>query len=328
MPYGQDARIGIAFQNSWGDPVTDIDSFYAMPFLSESISPDVPELLSENMEGRFDEGEAYAGPRNVGGTISNESQPVTVGVMLKAIMGDPTTSVDSVAAGTIYSHVFQPRTSDYSDNAVGDPMTVYKNLADGGQVPMYNNAVATRLELAIANGEFLTAALNLTGGKVGSKVASQNLAEATGKKWTWDLSSLELGGAANLDFADITVIIDEQASARWTLQNTRDPDRVKRDARRQIRINGTIKFVDQTEYDLFLASTTQQLIATLTGTTEIRSGYYDVLKIDVPAFKYLAYPVEFTDPAELMISFEGKGDYHTGSATSIEVTLTNTQAAF
>ena len=51
MPYGQDARIGLGFQNSHGTEVTDIGSFYLMPFLSESVTPDVPELLSQNMEG-------------------------------------------------------------------------------------------------------------------------------------------------------------------------------------------------------------------------------------------------------------------------------------
>ena len=131
-----------------------------------------------------------------------------------------------------------------------------------------------------------------------------------------------------MDFASIQVIVDEQASPRWTLQTSRDPARVKRDGRRQVRVNGTIKFEDQTEYDLFLAQTEQQLLMTLTGTVEIRSGYYDVVHVDVPSFKYLAYPVNFADPSELIVSFEGKANYNTGSSTSIEITLTSTQDQF
>jgi len=325
MPYGQNAKVGLAFQNSHGDAVTDIGSFYTMPFLSEAVTPDVPELLSLNMEGRFDEGEAYSGARNVAGTISNESQPETLGFMLKAICGSDTTVSNSTALGEFWDHTFQPRTSDFDTNVIGQPITMHKNLADGGQVPVYQDLVATRLEIAVANGEFLTAALALTGGVVGTKVASQTLTAAIGKKWTWDVTSIELGGSANTEFADVTVIIDEQATPRWTLKTSKDPARVKRDAKRQIRINGTVKFTDQTEYDLFLASTAQEFKMTMNGTVEIRSGYYDVLGIDVPAFKYLAYPVEFSDPAELMVAFSGKADYHTGSGTSIEITLTNTR---
>lgn len=323
MPYGQDAVLGIAFQNSHGT-VASVNSFYPMPFLSESLSPAYPELLSENMEGRFDEGEGYSGARNVGGTLSMEAQPITVGVLLKAMFGDPS----SVTSDSHYTHTFKPRTGDFDVNVIANPLTVYKNLADGGQVPLYRDLVATRLELSVANGEFLTAGVDLTGGVVETKTTSANIGVAVGKKWTWDVSSVELGGAANTDFADLTVTVDEQASTRHVLQTSRDPARVKRDGRRQVRVNGTVRFSDQTEYDLFLAQTTQELKLTLTGTVEIQSGYYDVLGIDIPAFKYLAYPVEFADPSELQVSFEGKGDYHTGSGTSIAFTLVNTQATF
>ncbi len=328
MPYGQDAKIGLGFQNSHGTPVTDIGSFYLMPFLSESVSPDVPELLSQNMEGRFDEGEAFSGARNVGGTISNESQPVTVGVLMKAIFGDPVTVSNSTALGEFWNHTFKPRTSDFDVNVTGNPMTMHKNLADGGQVPVYQDLVCTRLELSINNGEFLMAAAAFTGGVVASKQTSDTIAAATGKKWTWDVTSIELGGVANTDFADIQIIVDEQASARWVLKTSKDPDRVKRDARRQVRVNGTIKFNDQTEYDLFLASTSQELKLTMQGTVEIRSGFFDAIGVDIPAFKYLAYPIEFSDPAELQVRFDGKADYHVGSGTSIEFTLQNTQQNF
>lgn len=327
MPYGQDSKLGIAFQNSWGT-AADVGSMYTMPFLSENISPEVPELLSANMEGRYDEGEAYSGPRNVGGTLVTESQPVTLGVMLKAVFGEPTTTTDSVAAGTFYSHSFKPRTADFDTNVTGNPITVYKNLADGGQVPLYQDAVCTRMELAVANGEFLTQRIDVTGGNVAAKTTSQDIGTATGKKWTWDVTSVQLGGAANTDFANLSIIIDEQATPRWTLRTSRDPARVKRDARRQIRVNGTVKFTDQTEYDNFLAFSTQALDITMTGTVEIRSGYYDVVRIIVPAFKYLSYPLDHPDPSEHMVSFNGKGDYHVGSGTSIEVILTNTQQNF
>ena len=326
MPYGQNAVVALAFQTSYGDAVTDVASFYRMPFLSEDITPNYPELLSQNMEGRFDEGEAYSGARQISGTISNESQPVTLGVALKAICGTPTI----ITSNALFTHTFLPKIADFDVNAVNIPMTMYKNLADLGTVPIYQDLVATRMELNVANGEFLTAALAFAGGVVGTSITSNTIAAATGKKWTWDVTSIELGGSANTDFANITVVHDEQASSRWTLKTSRDPDRVKRDGRRQIRINGTVKFTDQTEYDLFIAQTTQAFKMTLraTGATEIESGYFDTLEISVPAFKYLTYPVTFADPAELQIGFEGKADYHAGSGHSIQYTVINTQANF
>lgn len=326
MPYGQNAKIGVAFQTSHGTPATDVGSFYPMPFLSESITPDVPELISQNMQGRFDEGEGYAGARNVAGTITNESQPISLGVALKAICGTPTL----VTSAAITAHTFLPAIDDFDSNVINIPMTMHKNLADGGQVPVFQDIVATRMELKVANGEFLTAALNYTGGSVAAKTTSQDFGTLgiTGKKWTWDVTSVQLGGAANVEFAELTVIQDEQASPRWTLQTTRDPARVKRDGFRQVRINGTIRFMDQTEYDNFLALTTQNLKVTMTGPTEIQSGYYDTLTIEAPNFKYLSYPLNFSDPSELLVSFEGKADYNVGSGHSIKYTLINTQDNF
>lgn len=324
MPYGQDAKLALAFQTSHGTVVSDTSSFYPMPFLSEALSPDYPELLSENMEGQFDEGEAYSGARNVGGTLSFEAQPQTIGVALKAICGTPTVTNSS----NIRTHVFRPRTSDFDVNVSGNPLTLYKNLADGGQVPIYRDLVATRLELSVANGEFLTVGMDMTGGVVDTKITSADIGSAEGKKWTWDVSSLQLGGAANTDFADLTITLDEQASPRHVLQTSRDPARVKRDGRRQIRVSGTVRFSNQTEYDNFLAQTTQAFRATFTSPTEIQSGYYDTLDIVIPAFKYLAYPVEFSGPEEMQVTFEGKAEYHQGSGTAIEFTLINTYDNF
>jgi hypothetical protein len=291
-----------------------------MPFLSEALTPAYPELLSENMEGQFDEGEAYSGARNVGGTLSFEAQPASIGVALKAICGTPTV----VNSNSIRTHTFQPRTADFDDNLCGNPLSLYKNLADGATVPVYRDLVATRMELSVSNGEFLVVGLDVTGGVVDTKIASADIGVAAGKKWTWDVTSLQLGGAANTDFADITVTLDEQASTRHVLQTSQDPARVKRDGRRQIRVSGTVRFQDQAEYDIFLAQTTQALRVTMTSPTEIESGYFDTFDIVIPAFKYLTYPVEFGGPEELQVTFDGKAEYHAGSGTAIEFTIINT----
>ena len=323
MPYGQDAKIGFAFQNSHGT-VASINSMYPMPFTAESIVPDVPELLAQNMEGRFDEGVAYAGARNVGGTIQVEAQPQTLGVWLKALMGDPT----SVQSGAIYTHTFQPRTADFDTNVIGTPISMYKNLADAGQVPLFRDLVCTRLEFNLANGELLTIGAAITGGVVETKTTSADIGTASGRHWPWDVTSVELGGAANVDFQNLSVIIDEQATPRWTVRTQRDPSRVKRDGRRQVRVNGTVRFADQTEYDLFLATTAQNLKITMTSPIEIQSGYYDTFTMEFPAFKYLTYPIDFPDESEKLVTFEGKGDYVVGSGHSVVMTLINTYAAF
>ena len=66
----------------------------------------------------------------------------------------------------------------------------------------------------------------------------------------------------------------------------------------------------------------------MTGPTEIESGFFDTLRINAPNFKYLSHPLEFADPSELQVAFEGKADYNVDSGHTIKYTLINTQANF
>jgi hypothetical protein len=243
-------------------------------------------------------------------------------VFLKALMGTPVT----VTSLLHYTHTFKPRTTDFSVDEIGAPITAWKNMADAGSMFVYTNLIATRGEFSCSNGEFLRMSLDVVGGTVGSQVASASLGTAVGKNWTWDVTSFELGGAANTELQNLTVIIDEQATPKWTLRTSKDAARVKRDARRQIRVNGTIRFRDQVEYNNFITETSQALKVTFTGTVVIQSGYYDVFQVIVPSFKYLTYPAAFPDAAELLVSFEGKAEYHTGSATAVAFVVVNSFA--
>lgn len=322
MPYGSNAKIGLAVQNSWGTAAS-VNSLFSVPFIDEDITPDRPELIGQNNFGRFDEGAAYPGPENVGGTISGEAQSRVLGLYFKALFGDADTTVSSLSLRT---RTWTPRQSDFDVNASGVPMTFHANLDDGGQALQYHNLVLTGLELAATAGEFYTYNANFTGGNVG-KVNSVAIDVDDTSRFTWDVTSLQLGGAANTLFSSFNLSINENASAKWNLKTDRNPDRVKRDSKRTIRVSGTLRFDDQTEYDHFISNSAQQLVIHLKGQTEIQSGYYDELTIDIPKFVYLSYPIPLSQ-GETEVSFDGKADYHAGSGTAIAVTLQNTQANY
>lgn len=327
MPYGQDAKIGIAFQNSQGTAAS-TSSLYPIGFTAEDIMPDIPELLAQNMTGNFNEGAGYGGPRQVAGSLQAEALPQALGVYLKALFGGPTTTN---VASSVKQHVFKPRTSDFDVNIAGNPISYYKSLRETGvnTAFYFHDLVAGRLELRIANGEFLTSNIAFVGGKIG-KVSSLALAEPAGKNWTWDVTSVELGGAANIDIEDITITIDEQLEPKWVLNASREPLKVKRGGKRQVRIAGTIQYNDQDEYDKFVSdvTTTQALRVTMTGAVAIQSGYYPVVKIEIPAFKWLDYKPNASSPGEIAVAFSAKGDFHIGSDTAIAITLTNTQQTY
>ena len=81
--YGQDADIGICFQNSFGTALT--NSIYWIPMLSEDIGAEKPELVSQTLRGIFEEGDHYQGANVVAGGISCEINPITIGALFKAV---------------------------------------------------------------------------------------------------------------------------------------------------------------------------------------------------------------------------------------------------
>ena len=85
MSYGQLANVGIIFQDSYGT-VGSVDSIHFIPHLSENIGLNIPPIYSENMTGRFDEGDTYEGPRTCEGDLESQAQPIALGAMLKSIL--------------------------------------------------------------------------------------------------------------------------------------------------------------------------------------------------------------------------------------------------
>lgn len=322
MPYGQDATIGIALQNSFGTQAA-VGSIHQVPLLNEDVGLAQEELISQNLNGRFDEGDAYSGPRQFGGQLEAEAQPKALGALLTAAIGDPTqTAVESF----VQSYVFDPRTSDFDANIPNRPVSYFKHLKDSNSAQLFYDLAGARFELQQSQGGFLLARVNFVGGKRAT-VGSQGLTLDSSPRWPWNTGSLSLGGSAVDDFTDITITHDEGMEPRFTLDGTLVANRIKRATARTIRVAGTLIFETQDELDNFVNETTQQMIITFRGTTEIQSGYFDTLTVDMPAFKWLDYKPVVRGPGEIEVSFTGKADYHPGSGQSIQYTLQNTWTA-
>jgi hypothetical protein len=322
MPYGQDASIGIALQNSFGTQAN-VGSIFQIPLLSEDVGLAQEELISQNLNGRFDEGDAYSGQRQFGGQLECEAQPLALGALLTAVINDP---VQTQVESFVQSYVFTPRTSDFDANIPNRPVSYYKHLKDSNSAQLFYDLGGARFELQQSAGGFLLARTNFVGGKRAT-VGSQALTLDESPRWPWNTASLSLAAAAVDDFTDMTITHDEGLEARFTLDGSLVANRIKRSTSRTVRVAGTLIFETQDELDNFVDETTQAMVITFRGTTEIQSGYFDTLTIDMPAFKWLDYKPVVRGPGEIEVSFTGKADYHASSGTSIQYTLQNTYAA-
>jgi hypothetical protein len=321
MSYGMKTNIGISFQNSYGTALS--NSIYWIPFLSEGFAVGKEPLVAENMTGVFDEGLTYEGLNSVEGTLEVEAQPIALGAMLKAMMGAPTT----VTSGAYFTHTFKPRTADFDDYAASIPVTINKVLGDAGSSHRFYDMVASKMSLSVANGELLKASLDFMGGKY-SQIVAPAASYPTGKSFTWDVASVSIAGAANADISEFNLELDESLENKYTLNAAKTPSRTKRSGRRTLAVGGTLIFDTQAEYQQFLTQSERSLLVNMVGPTVVQSGYYETLTLNVPLFRYVEFKPVAGGAEKLEVGFSGKGIYSTTSATMLQITLANTQAAY
>jgi len=77
-----------------------------------------------------------------------------------------------------------------------------------------------------------------------------------------------------------------------------------------------------------VCSSDLELIATFTGETQIQSGYYDTIEVKLPKLRYGELKPAAGGAGEMEISFTGAAKYSVSSATSMQILLVNTQAAY
>lgn len=324
MPYGHDAVIGIAFQNSFGTAAV-VGSLHHIPVLNEDYGLQQEDLISMNLNGRFDEGDSYSGKRQYGGQVEAEGQPKMLGALLKAAINDPTT----VSSGTgLKTHTFLPRTGDWDTYSPNRPFTYYKYLADGNSAQMFYDLCGTRMEFQLSEGGFLVARMAGVGGKT-STVASQALTADGGRRWPWNQGSLSMNNVGYGTVSDFSLVHDEGIEPRWFIDGQLHSGRARREASRTVRVSGTLLFESQNELNQLKNETAVPLVLTLRDTTtEIQSGYYNTLEISIPTFRWVQIPIPIRGPSALEVQFEGRALYNVGSGHSVRYTLINTWAAY
>lgn len=314
MPYGTDGSLGINFQNSYG--TSQVTSLNFIPLNDEDITLGIEDLISEEMRGTFDEGASYPGKRSAKGSVKMDIDMDSLGVCLRAIMGPAAVT----STGGLTTHVFKPRTADFDNNVIGDPMSMLVDLGDTGSAQLFYDCVATELEFGMAAGELYKLNMGVMGGKYAQSIA-QSASFSTDSKWTWDSTSFSIAAAAVDELMEITVKINENAEEKYVLNGSTDPAYVKRTATRTIEVSGTMIFKDQGEIQEFISQTERQLFLTMTANSFS-------IEIDAPKFRYTAFPVTLAGAEQLTAAFTGKAKYDSSAAYAMQVSLVNTHGIY
>ena len=143
MPTGIRSHIGLKKEATWGTPDGVANVF--LPFISEGLTPDIEELISESQRAVVDEPVSYQGEKKFGGPIVMEVHPASIGHILRSALGAPAAAV---ASGTAILTL-----EDCEDVWVGNPGVIVE--LDSSDYKKGSGSVKIRVPAGIAAGTLL-----------------------------------------------------------------------------------------------------------------------------------------------------------------------------
>lgn len=331
MSYGAQIKFGLARQASAGTAVTDPTSFHGFAFTSEGVGYEAEELISQNLTGRFSQGAAYSGPRNVAGTLEFEVTPRNLGAALASAINHSPTSVTSAAIRTL---IFLPGATDFSSFFVKAPWTVYKQFSDASSAEHFYDCQFGQLAFQFGAGAFLKGTLTCVGGtRTATGIGSADIlppASDVGRLFPWNVSSVSYGGAGLSNFSEITVTVNESVEPLNALNASLAPFKFTRGGFREVTVNGTFYMTDRSMLNNFVNETQARLLITaINSQAAIQSGYLNTFTIDVPQLKITEFKPTGTGPGEVAVSFTGRAVLDPTSNYDVQFTMVTTwQAGF
>jgi hypothetical protein len=186
-----------------------------------------------------------------------------------------------------------------------------------------------QLDFVISQGQFTRGRLQCVGGnRVSTGVGSANVVRmprtrAGSSPGTWPPSPT---GAALQTASDITVSLNENIDALYTINGSLTPFKYTRTAFREVTVNGTFYMTDRSMLNNFVGETQARLLITLISTiAAVQSGYYNTLTIDVPQLKITQFKPTVSGPGEVSVPFTGRGVLDPSSNYALQFTLVNTR---
>lgn len=312
---GHVGYFGLAKEAVWGTAVAATD--YA-ELLSESLTTTIDRFETRNIFSGFYEPDDYAGARRNSGGITLAGNPLPLGKLLRGAFNNGSVAV--VLSGFLHTTHFTSTRSEFADGVPRQPFTL-EMFRDVTSASRYTGAVVNRMSLALAPNQDLRVTVEwLAQARVLIARTTPTFPGSPTDPFTFETCSVQLAGAANTRFEALNVSIDNQLEGILALNNSNTIARIRASNPQQIRISGTLDFVDQTEQEDFINQTERVLRFTLTRANSF------ALSIEVPRFVYTAHAANAAGRGRLTATFEGRARYLASSLTAIGIQLTDTKS--
>lgn len=324
MPFGQLAHLGIAKEVTWGIPVAASDY---LPLISESLNKEIEQVISQAKKGIVDEPQSFEGQHNIAGDLSFEVHPGSLGHILRAAFGAPTTSQpDGVGNPTVYQHEFIPVQDKFAPECALPPYSieVHRDLEQAFQ---YAGVVVNNLSLSFGTDQKIMQAQASVIAKALALIAKTTPSFETTEPFRWHQAVISINGTTNNDIQTLNVGVNNSLEGKPTLNASKDISRIKRNGVRTFPVSLTFDLNDLTEYNRFLNQTEVAVSIVLTGAL-ISGTYNHKITIDIPKLRYTAFPINVGGAEQLTVAATGVAKYDSSSGYAMKVTLVNTKVSY
>lgn len=315
--HGFNGFIGFAKESSAGTAVAATNYVEA---LSENFALSIDRYITKAITGKLQEPDDEAGLRRIQGSITAPFHPQDGGHFLNMVLGLNTQT--TVLSGFLWNNEFKFRTTDFDELFAQQPYT-FEIFRDVSSSQRYAGALGSSLEFNVTGNQALNTTVELIG------LSATNIAKTTAtftnsptSPFTFDSCSVSIGGAGSTLLESMTVKFDNQLEGQSTLNLSTNLRAIRRSGPQMISIGGTVTFENMTEYSKFIDQTEQAFLFNFTKASSF------AMLIDLPRVIYTAFPLGIQGAGKISVSFEGKGRYHTGSASNGRVRLTTTRSFF
>jgi len=278
---------------------------------------------------------------------ATEDAVISIGLEMNVDLGECTIWIDDVrrvdtagaAAATAKDHVFTPSQDDFED---GDgtkrcplyPYTieVHRDQA-AAEAFQFIGAVVNTLNLKFgADQKILTAVAGILAKDV-NRIAKTAVAFPTTNPFVWSQAVVYIGGVAGGDVTNILesfdITIDNKLVGIPSLNNTDIIRKFYRSGPREVTVNFVTDFVDQAEYDIFVAGTEQKLQIVFTGANIVGDvTFQNTFTLYFPKFRYSTYPISNPGSGRISVAVTGKAKYCEAEDFSHKFTLRNATADY
>ena len=333
MAVGMTGFVAVGVESSGGTASHSVTPVAFLPFTTETLNQNKSTLDSTAITGIFDVLHRCDGPDNIGGSVTVEVQPATIGYLLRSVFDTCTAAAADDAASdwraaqssgaNVSVHQFIAKQAVFQSGSGSDvpTLTFHKYLgpsASSDSSFAFYQMACSQAEITCDVGNFARATFDFVGRKAG-KTARVTPTTPEQVCMTGVQTSVSIDGAGNASYETISVRINNALEQKFLLNGSANAELLRRTGFRTVEVNGTMSFQDHTQSARFLASSTGQLKVILTSDTNISSGHPHQLIITVPKFRYTALNPQIGGPGFISVPFQGVGEYHTGSGTSVEM---------